>query len=183
MKNVTKLFFVISMLLSGHLSAATITWSPLTTYPSVDDIFSVDVVGTGFVSNVDGGGVNISFDQTVVNVLSVTINEVVWDFGGAGISTGLIDNINGTLNGIMVNTFANVTGDFVVASIQMQAIGTGTSSLLLTENALNPWASGGSAINPTYVGGAIVVPVPAAVWLFGSGLLGLFGVAKRKTRT
>jgi hypothetical protein len=25
-----------------------------------------------------------------------------------------------------------------------------------------------------------VVPVPAAVWLFGSGLLGLFGVARRK---
>lgn len=28
---------------------------------------------------------------------------------------------------------------------------------------------------------ASVVPVPAAVWLFGSGLIGLIGVAKRKT--
>ena len=27
------------------------------------------------------------------------------------------------------------------------------------------------------------VPVPAAAWLFGSGLLGLIGVARRKTRT
>ena len=27
---------------------------------------------------------------------------------------------------------------------------------------------------------ASVVPVPAAVWLFGSGLLGLIGVARRK---
>ena len=27
-----------------------------------------------------------------------------------------------------------------------------------------------------------VVPVPAAVWLFGSGLLGLIGIARRKTR-
>jgi len=27
-----------------------------------------------------------------------------------------------------------------------------------------------------------VVPVPAAVWLFGSGLLGLIGVARRKTK-
>lgn len=26
-----------------------------------------------------------------------------------------------------------------------------------------------------------VVPVPAAAWLFGSGLLGLFGIARRKT--
>ena len=28
----------------------------------------------------------------------------------------------------------------------------------------------------------VVVPVPAAVWLFGSGLLGLFGVSRRKRR-
>jgi hypothetical protein len=27
------------------------------------------------------------------------------------------------------------------------------------------------------------VPVPAAVWLFGSGLIGLVGLARRKTRT
>lgn len=30
------------------------------------------------------------------------------------------------------------------------------------------------------VGNATIVPVPAAVWLFGSGLLGLVGVARRK---
>ncbi|MCK5092950.1 MAG: VPLPA-CTERM sorting domain-containing protein, partial [Gammaproteobacteria bacterium] len=28
--------------------------------------------------------------------------------------------------------------------------------------------------------GASVVPVPAAVWLFGSGLIGLVGFARRK---
>ena len=31
-----------------------------------------------------------------------------------------------------------------------------------------------------YVGGGSAVPLPAAVWLFGSGLLGLIGVARRK---
>ena len=29
--------------------------------------------------------------------------------------------------------------------------------------------------------GMYVVPVPAAIWLFGSGLLGLIGISKRKT--
>ena len=29
--------------------------------------------------------------------------------------------------------------------------------------------------------GAVVTPLPAAVWLFGSGLLGLFGVSRRRT--
>ncbi len=33
---------------------------------------------------------------------------------------------------------------------------------------------------PSFVGAYNVVPVPAAVWLFGSGLIGLVGVARRK---
>jgi hypothetical protein len=35
-------------------------------------------------------------------------------------------------------------------------------------------------INLTRLGDATVIPVPAAVWLFGSGLLGLVGIARRK---
>ena len=35
-------------------------------------------------------------------------------------------------------------------------------------------------LTSVWVGGGTVVPVPAAVWLFGSGLLGLIGVARRK---
>jgi hypothetical protein len=34
-----------------------------------------------------------------------------------------------------------------------------------------------------YVSTVSAVPVPAAVWLFGSGLVGLIGVARRKART
>ena len=33
----------------------------------------------------------------------------------------------------------------------------------------------------TYTFDEVVVPVPAAVWLFGSGLLGLLGMARRNT--
>jgi cyclophilin family peptidyl-prolyl cis-trans isomerase len=36
--------------------------------------------------------------------------------------------------------------------------------------------------NLTMVANVAAVPVPAAVWLFGSGLLGLIGVARRKAR-
>ncbi len=49
------------------------------------------------------------------------------------------------------------------------------------------FASNASGVGTTQVGdgtftnpGAAVVPVPAAAWLFGSGLLGLVGVARRK---
>lgn len=180
-----KILFIAALLFSSYLNAATITWDTTSNSVSESDIFSLDVVGQGFVSNVDGGGIDLTFDSSVLNVLSVTIDELVWDFGGAGINTGTIDNVAGTVNGIMVNTFSNVTGDFTVATIQFQTIGGigSTSGLTLTEYALNPWASGGSAINPTFVGGNVsVVPVPAAVWLFGSGLIALTSLARRKQK-
>ena len=34
---------------------------------------------------------------------------------------------------------------------------------------------------PSFVGTYSVVPVPAAVWLFGSGLIGLVGLARRRS--
>ena len=40
-----------------------------------------------------------------------------------------------------------------------------------------------SSIHITGVGGGSPVPVPAAVWLFGSGLVGLVGVARRKKKS
>jgi len=186
MRNVKKLIFVISMLASGYLSAATITFDSPTTSVNTNDTFTIDVIGNNFINNVDGGGINLSFNSSVLNVLSVNINESVWDFGGFGISTGTIDNSAGSIDGVMVNTFANVTGNFVIATIEMQAITEGSSLLILSEYGLNPWASGGSLINPDYANGSVdvsavsAVPVPAAIWLFGSGLIGLVGFSKRK---
>ena len=182
MKTMRKIVFLTLVLLSGHISAATITWGTSPASVGVDDIFTIDVIGTGFVSNIDGGGVNISYNASVLNVLSVSINEVVWDFG-FGISSGTTDNVAGTVNGITMNAWSAVTGDFSVASIQMQAVGAGDSFLSLSEYGLNPWASGGALINPSFVDSSVTVsavPVPAAVWLFGSGLIGLISIARKK---
>ena len=45
------------------------------------------------------------------------------------------------------------------------------------------WCSGKDCVSSAYFGGSVSqVPVPAAAWLFGSGLLGLIGVAKRSRR-
>jgi len=182
MKNMKKIIAVLSLLFSSQVFAATITTS-VPSSVAVNDIFTVDIVGTNFLANVDGGGVNLSFDQTILNVLSVSIDETVWNFGSTGINTGAINNATGTVDGIMVNTFADVIGDFVIATVEFQAIGTGSSLLLLTELGINPFASGGSLINPNFADASVnvsAVPVPAAVWLFGSGLLGLAGIARSR---
>lgn len=175
----------LTCLLISSVQAATISFDNSLTNIGLGNVFSLDVTGTGFVSSADGGGVNLSFDHNVLNVLSVSINETVWDFGGFGISTGTIDNSVGALNGVMVNTFSNPGTSFIVATIEFQAVGMGVSDLMLSEFNLNPWASGGSTVNPTFEQSTVtvastVVPVPAAAWLFGSGLIGLIVLARRK---
>jgi len=183
MKNIKKIIFIASMLLCGNSSAATISWSSPTTNISINDTFTIDIIGTDFLTNVDGGGINFTFDQNILNVVSVSIDQSVWDFGGFGINSGTIDNVNGTANEIMVNTFSNVTNNFVIASIDFTAMTDGISLLTLSEYDLNPWASGGSLINPDFVNTQISVssvPLPAGIWLLGSGLIGLTGFIKRK---
>jgi len=187
MKNVKKIITIISLLFSGHISAGTIGWGASSTNVNVSDSFTVDIVGTGFTSNVDGGGVNFAFNSSVLNVTSISINENVWNLG-AGINTGTINNVSGVVSGISVNAWDDVLGDFTMASVTFQAIGSGVSSLLISEWGINPWASGGSLLNPDFAAASVTVaeapisavPVPAAVWLFGSGLIGLLGFAKRK---
>ena len=69
--------------------------------------------------------------------------------------------------------------------------GTYTLDLLLTEAQAGATLSFGFSATATGSNGSavfydnlnfdrVVVPVPAAVWLFGSGLLGLVGVARRR---
>lgn len=59
--------------------------------------------------------------------------------------------------------------------------GTGT----ISGNAFDPtpteWSLSANATGGSYSMTIAAVPVPAAVWLFGSGLLGLIAVARRKT--
>ena len=128
----------------------------------------------------------------------------IWEFfGGTGmdyLTSAMVDNGDGTVdmtgwtvawNGIaaipMGGDPANFAGDtglgnFVCSGGAACAVG---DTFTLDYNAHVPLgdASGFGGVGYTlHLEGAVtsVVPVPAAVWLFGSGLLGLVGVARRK---
>lgn len=179
--NTIRILVAVWLLGLGSAQAATVTFDPNPESVSLNDIFSLDIVGQNFLSVVDGGGVDFTFDKNVVNVLSVSIDLLVWDFF---VQNGTIDNLLGTVDGIAVNALSNVgPGNFTVATVQFQAVGVGTTSLVLSEYALNTFASGGSPINPSFSNGSVTVlsavPIPGAVWLFGSGLFGLISVARK----
>ncbi|MCP3870701.1 MAG: VPLPA-CTERM sorting domain-containing protein, partial [Gammaproteobacteria bacterium] len=89
----------------------------------------------------------------------------------------------GLLSGIRVGTFNFVTdaGPVPIATLTFTAVGAVGSSTLITVGDGAGAGGGWSPPNDVYEAGTVnVVPIPAAVWLFGSGLLGLVGVARRR---
>ena len=127
----------------------------------------------------------------------------IWEFfGGTGmnyLTSAMTDNGNGTVdmsgwtvgwNGIaaipMGGDSANFASDTGLGALSCGACGVG-DAFTLDYNAHVPLgdASGFGGVGyGLHLEGTIAsvsaVPVPAAVWLFGSGLVGLAGVARRK---
>jgi len=169
--------------LSSIAQAATVSFASTPVNVVTGQTFTLDLVGTDFNNGtLDGGGLNIGFDSSVITVTSVSVNTVDWEFFS---TDGTIDNSGGSVNGITFNSFETRTGNLLFATVEFLAVGEGSSALSLSEFNLNPFASGGSA----YTGLAFdqlgsvnvsAVPVPAAAWLFGSALVGLAGVKRRK---
>ena len=69
------------------------------------------------------------------------------------------------------NTLYGLTGNGGPGQVQSYILGTDIT--VTADGTLKVGSSGGN-------GGGPQVPLPAAVWLFGSGLLGLFGVGRRR---
>ena len=83
---------------------------------------------------------------------------------------------------IEFSLIANLDNDGVDITLVFSNPLSPTQSTLLDLSA-SKWSLGGTGINNVFRSGGIslvAVPIPAAVWLFGSGLIGLIAVARRK---
>jgi len=107
-----------------------------------------------------------------------------------GVTVGTVGDGN-----ISLSSFTSVTDLYTIGGWQLDlatmAITDQTASLLTLEgtgllsgNGFDAtdvnWTFSANDIGSSYSMTITAVPVPAAVWLFGSGLLGLVGVARRK---
>jgi hypothetical protein len=123
--------------------------------PDLSFSLTSDALGTGTLL-IDGGA---ALSATFTNL------TIVHTFGGVVDWNADLTYAGGTLAGSL--TIGRVEGGF---------------------NGINGFTMGQSLLGQTFTGSngiakvGAVVPVPAAVWLFGSGLLGLAGIARRKTR-
>jgi hypothetical protein len=109
------------------------------------------------------GTATITFDSTDNFTINFPVIEAQWSGGFftlGEVEGGVVFNCSGALSG-NVSCFAEQIIDASEDSLGFQQTNT-------------QWELHGTMTPPH------VIPVPAAVWLFGSGLLGLVGVARRK---
>lgn len=122
---------------------------------------SVDVNGDDVVVDCSGGGVTGCADNEM--------GYLFWEEGITAASSGPFNNIqNAYWSGTESSTFPTNAYSFNFLSGNQGTVGKGVARF-------------GWAVHDGDV--PAVVPVPAAVWLFGSGLVGLIGIARRKTAT
>ena len=171
---------VLAWILPASSGAATVSVSfePLDPTVILGDSFSVDIVAD-ISDPILGWGLDIGFDSTILSLTGTTIGSL-WQpavaFDGDDLA-GLAfpDAISGP--------------NVLLATLTFDAIDLGTSGLTASVT-MGDLTEGFALIAPgtfadlTVIDGSVeVVPVPAAVLLFASGLIGLIGIGRRSKRS
>lgn len=167
--------------------AATVSFSPTSVTAGVGDFIKLDVVMDFTGEPTLGGGTDIFYDASVLSFQS-------FDFGTTtlALDSGFSrspDVLTNKLEGLAFGNFNGLSGPGTIGTLTFRAIALG--DITLTMAVTSEANKGGEFISATTFGpqlvsfgtaGVSIVPIPAAVWLFGSGLIGLIGVARRKAR-
>lgn len=186
-------------------SAALISLSPSSQPVADNTSFSVDILAFGLPEGTSGGALDVSWSAAAMTLDSVFLATTDPADNGGGLFPGNWDPISsffsgpgtigpGSLTSLFVGSFVGVEGDQPIARLNF-TLGTGVTNATINvaEAAIGGTWSAWDGVNPPYdftndYEGAVVnpvsaIPVPAAIWLFGSGVVGLAGVARRRSRS
>ena len=175
---------------AGVSHAATVTFGNTSVTAGLNDIITIDLLMDFTDDATLGGGTDIFFNDAVLSFLSFDFSSTTLVLDPAFGRLPDADVIAGKLEGMAFGNFGGLPGPGVIGTLTFQAIAFGDSALTMavTTEALK----GGDFISNNTFGPQVVnfgsanvsvvsaVPVPAAVWLFGSGLIGLAGVATKR---
>ena len=197
----TKMILVSSMFLFSSISAHA------SSIPMVFDFFDKDGVDkvefSGVFSYDDTSEITFtshpgitafSVDSLLVTYTPTTGGPSRWDQDEVSSATGALsiffDNFGGAAIGSTDGTIPSFDTTYVAFIDSMNLFG--TDELLEFSSSFNETLNGWEVVQGVTradVGGATdrayytvsAVPLPAAAWLFGSGLIGLLGFARRKS--
>jgi hypothetical protein len=200
--NAIKSLLAVSVLAAaGAANAASVATFDVTVSGTISGALSGTLNGTGTATLDDGGAYtqnavihsvigpglsDVNLDSTTIYSGTLTGNSLAWTTG-----TNLINSCTIVTPGQPLNTVTcagaqpGVTKPstvdqnpivFGITSVGDVTTITGTSF----DSVNNITQATTFTLTATSVPGAPAVPVPAAAWLFGSGLLGLAGTARRR---
>ena len=172
---------VLAIVALGYLTlnvanAALVTLDDTDLFVRQGDTIEFDILGEGFTDGpLDGWGIDLAFDGTLVSPQATLVDDTFWDLQikEGDLAAGRIDAIAGL-------AISSRTGNFVLATVQLFAENkAGVTPINISEWVGNPFATGGELYpNLTFDNSATVtvlpIPVPPAAWLFMSAL-GLLG--------
>ncbi len=154
---------------------------------------TVDLTTAGQSGSTISFNLSVSLDApTWSGWLDIGYNTSLLSFAGASGQSDLwvFERIedNGTFLDVKFESVSDLGESFddPMLTLNFNVIGSGSDMLIAAHhNASNSFVNANTSQEiPVIFGGAsytvTAVPVPAAVWLFGSGLVGLAGVARRK---
>jgi len=158
-------------------------------------------VSAGTVMQPIDGDVNFFVNDPFPYTLAVFDNDSFGVGNGSGVNAGLEVILSGPVLGLLGGTinFSNESpagsGNYTATNSAPEVIsltggnlfmvGLWDGSAWLMDTATTQLPANGAQLEFN-VGGSVlavdvaVIPIPASVWLFGSGLLGLVGIARRK---
>ena len=185
----TRLFFIVllslAVVVSTQLSARADTALSLQTpalSPAVGNPFDV-LVNINSVNDLYAFQFDISFNPAIISATSVLEGSFLSGGGSTFFIPGSIDNVAGTITftaNTLLTAVSGVSGTGALADIGFQALAQGTSPLglsniILLDSTLSdiPFTSADTAVTVNSV------PVPAAILLFGPGLVSLITIKRR----
>jgi hypothetical protein len=155
--------------------------------------FTGTIGGTYAIGVVGAGGLGLIAPVTLASAAGTnvfTVDDGATDFTALVDWVDISTSLNGVQGGLNTNAVVNLT-DFSYAGanpdlLALLAFDEGFATVswqfAAQGNDLNVLKAAATAIQTSYSGSVAVIPVPPAVWLFGSGLLGLAGLRFRKNR-